>query len=190
VVVDCDTLVGRRGNRTGVSGVYSGVRQPVDSADARAFYASSYARLVSTVALVSGNRADAEEVVQEAFLRLLPRWSRVSGYEDPEAWIRTVAFRLLSNRARGARRAVAALSRRPPEEREQGPGPEGLDVRRALRSLPLPQRQVIVLHYFVDLPVEAVATELGIPPGTVKSRLARARTALAPLLAEDVTDHA
>jgi RNA polymerase sigma-70 factor (ECF subfamily) len=49
---------------------------------------------------------------------------------------------------------------------------------------------VVVLHYFVDLSVDAVALELGIAAGTVKSRLARARAALAPLLSEDVTDHA
>jgi RNA polymerase sigma-70 factor (ECF subfamily) len=166
------------------------VGDPSDSAEARAFYAGSYARLVSTVALASGSRADAEEVVQEAFLRLLPRWSKVSGYDDPEAWVRTVAFRLLSNRARGARRALAALGRRPADEPDDGPGPEGLDLRRALRSLPMPQRQVVVLHYLLDLPVEEIATQLGVPTGTVKSRLSRARTALAPLLAEDVTDHA
>src|SRR3954469_9349091 len=97
---------------------------PPDSADARAFYAGTYRRLVSTVALAAGSRADAEEVVQEAFLRLLPRWSKISGYDDPEAWVRTVAFRLLSNRARGARRAVLALARRPAEGPDQGLGAE------------------------------------------------------------------
>jgi DNA-directed RNA polymerase specialized sigma24 family protein len=45
---------------------------------------------------------------------------------------------------------------------------------------------VIVLHYLLDLSVEQVATELGVPPGTVKSRLSRARTALAPLLSEEI----
>jgi RNA polymerase sigma-70 factor (ECF subfamily) len=164
--------------------------RPEDAADARDFYVGCYSRLVSTLALAAGSRADAEELVQEAFARLLPRWSRVSTYEDPEAWVRMVAFRLLSNRSRGARRAFAALGRRPPVPPEPGPGPEGLDLRRALAALPLPQRQVVVLHYFLDLPVDSVAAELGVAPGTVKSRLSRARGALAPLLIEDVSGHA
>lgn len=166
------------------------MKQPAGAAEARELYAGCYSRLVATLALAAGNRADAEEVVQEAFVRLLPRWSRISGYDDPEAWVRMVAFRLLANRSRGARRAVAALSRRPPVPADPGSAAEGLDLRRALAALPLPQRQVVVLHYFVDRSVDEIAHELGVAPGTVKSRLARARSALAPLLAEDVTDHA
>ena len=53
----------------------------------------------------------------------------------------------------------------------------------ALRGLPVAQRKVVVLHHLLDLPVEQVAAELGVPTGTVKSRLARARGALAAQLA-------
>jgi RNA polymerase sigma factor (sigma-70 family) len=53
----------------------------------------------------------------------------------------------------------------------------------ALRALPVAQRKVVVLHHLLDLPVEQVAAELGVPTGTVKSRLARARISLAARLA-------
>ena len=54
----------------------------------------------------------------------------------------------------------------------------------ALKSLPLPFRQVLVLHYLADLPVERIAGEFGIAVGTAKSRLARARQALARQLVD------
>ena len=55
----------------------------------------------------------------------------------------------------------------------------------ALRALPMAQRKVVVLHHLLDLPVDQVAVELGVPVGTVKSRLARARGALATRLAPE-----
>ena len=60
---------------------------------------------------------------------------------------------------------------------------------RALAALPAAQRAVVVLHR-LGLDTEAIARELDIPHGTAKSRLARARATLAPLLRQDVTDHA
>ena len=61
----------------------------------------------------------------------------------------------------------------------------------ALHALPEQQRHVIALHYLADLPVEQIATELGVPTGTVKSRLSRGRHALASTLtrAEGAVDH-
>lgn len=150
-------------------------------------YVATYARLVGILALAARDRAEAHDVVQEAFARLLPRWSTVGRYDDPEAWVRRVAFRLLSNRWRKARRLVlggTASGAVPP------PDSDGVDVSRALAELSLEQRQVVVLHHLLDLSVAETAAELGVPEGTVKSRLHRARAALAPLLAEEVSDHA
>ncbi|MCI0688209.1 MAG: hypothetical protein L0Y54_13375 [Sporichthyaceae bacterium] len=62
-----------------------------------------------------------------------------------------------------------------------------IDVRRALATLPLVQRQAVVLHHLLDPPVAEIAAELGRPVGTVQSRLSRAREALAQLLGEEVT---
>jgi RNA polymerase sigma-70 factor (ECF subfamily) len=150
-------------------------------------YRASYARLVGTVALAAGSRAEAEECVQEAFIRLLSHWPRVSAYEAPEAWVRTVAVRLLSNRRRKARNALRALVRQGPPRAAPAPEGDRVDIVRALRRLPLPQRQVVVLHHLAGLSVDEVAGALGVAAGTVKSRLSRARGALAPLLSEETT---
>jgi RNA polymerase sigma-70 factor (ECF subfamily) len=63
--------------------------------------------------------------------------------------------------------------------------PDLIDLRDALAALPLGQRQVIVLHHLVGLPVEEVACELRLATGTVKSRLARGRAAMASTLRLD-----
>ena len=168
-----------------------GVRsRPESELELRDFYAATYSRLVGTLALAAGSRGEAEDVVQEAFIRLIARWAAVRVYDDPEAWVRLVAFRLLSNRLRRARTAATALLRMhsapavPASDRDQS------DLVAALRALPLAQRQVVVLHHLYDLPVDEVAHQLGISSGTAKSRLSRARAALAPLLQIREDDHA
>lgn len=144
-------------------------------------------RLIGLLTAVAGSRADAEEVAQEAFVRLLQRWPRIRTYDDPEAWLRTVAVRTMVDRHR--RRSVASLGlRRLQHETEQAAGPPdatGVDVDRALAQLSVAQRAVVLLHHLHDLPVDEVASALRLPVGTVKSRLSRARAALAPLLADD-----
>jgi len=153
--------------------------------DVAHLYAACYSRLVSIVAVAAGNRGDAEEAVQEAFVRLLRHWPAVSRYQDPEAWVRRVAFRLLSNRMRKTRNGVRATFRLGLTTKTTEPSPDRVDVAQALKSLPLAQRQAVVLHHLVGLDVAQVAATLGVPVGTVKSRLGRARAALAPLLAEE-----
>jgi RNA polymerase sigma-70 factor (ECF subfamily) len=175
------------GGLTGVRGVKA---QPGEDQELRDFYAGTYARLVGTLTLAAGNRAEAEEVVQEAFVRLLARWDAVRRYDDPESWVRLVAFRLLSNRLRRARNAAAALLRVRSAPAGSPPADDPVDVLSALRSLPLAQREVVVLHHMLDLSVETIAHQLGISTGTVKSRLARARASLAPLLLIEEDEHA
>ncbi len=153
----------------------------------RELYAASYARLVGVLALALDGRQEAEDVVQEAFARLVPRWAAVSGYDDPEAWVRQVAFRLASNRRRKLRNGVAAVRRHGAALPVAAPSADGVDVRRALATLPEGQRHAVVLHHLVGLDVAAVAATLDVPVGTVKSRLSRARVALAPLLQEEIS---
>jgi RNA polymerase sigma-70 factor, ECF subfamily len=144
-----------------------------------AFYAASYARLVGQLYAITGDRQEAEDVVQEAFARALDRWSRLRAYDVPEAWVRRVAVNLASQ---GLRR----MRRRPwlgPPPASPDPSVDGLVIAQALRALSLPHRQVLVLHHAVGLPVEDVAYQLGVPVGTAKARLARARAAFARHLA-------
>ena len=144
-------------------------------------YLANYGRLVAQLYAVTGSLAEAEDAVQEAFARASVRWRRIGGYDSPEAWVRRVAFNVAFTSMRRARRVVELLARTPPAPPLAA---ETLEVVEALRALPLSFRQVLALHYLADLPVERVAGELGIAVGTAKSRLARAREALARQLVD------
>jgi RNA polymerase sigma-70 factor (ECF subfamily) len=158
---------------------------PVADDGFAAFYASSYRRLLGQLFAVTGDLAEAENVLQEAYARAFTRWSRVRGYDRPEAWVRRVALNLAAMADRSLRRRARALLRLGPPPVVPELSPELLDLRDALAALPLGQRQVIVLHHLVGLPVEEVARELRLVPGTVKSRLARGRAAMAGSLQPD-----
>jgi len=149
------------------------------------FAAASYHRLLGQLFAVTGDLAEAENVLQEAYVRAFARWSQVRAYDRPEAWVRRVALNLAAMAARRLRRRAAALLRVGPPPAVPELSPEFLDLHNALRALPLGQRHVIVLHHLVGLPVEEVARELRVPTGTVKSRLARGRRALADVLDTD-----
>jgi len=147
------------------------------------FYVTSRQHVLRQLTAITADREQAMDVVQEAYLRAFQRWDRVGRLDDPEAWVRQVAWRLAMSRWRHLRVARAALPRlaRP----AVAPTPEledAMDVRAALARLPVGQRLVLVLHEMCDLSVEQVATETGLSTGTVKSRLARGRAALATLL--------
>jgi RNA polymerase sigma factor (sigma-70 family) len=154
----------------------------------RELYASSYQRLVGVVGAIAGDQYEAEEAVQDAFVRLMGKWDRVAHYDDPEAWVRKVALGCVSNRRRKAVNGIRASLRLGRAADVPEPTGDALDLRRALAALPTQQREVIVLQH-IGLDVAAIAQLLEIPTGTVKSRLSRARAALAPILREDVTDH-
>jgi RNA polymerase sigma-70 factor (ECF subfamily) len=147
------------------------------------FYASNYGRLVVQLYAVTGNLPDAEDAVQEAFARASVHWGRVRAYELPEAWVRRVALNVAFTGLRRARRVMEVLTRAEPPPPPPLPSATG-ELVEALGKLPLHFRQVLVLHYLAELPVERVAGELGIAVGTAKSRLARARDALARQLVD------
>lgn len=151
-------------------------------------YQDSYRRLVLTAYALLRDMGEAEEVTQEAFAVAYGRQGRVSRADSPEAWIRKVVVNL----ARRRWRRRATLDRILHREIEQGP-PDGvgehLDLHAAIRALGHEYQAAVVLHYLADLPVDEVASILDIPVGTVKSRLSRARAALAAQLrTEEVQD--
>jgi hypothetical protein len=100
-------------------------------------YAVCCGRLVAVVAVAAGSRGETEECVQEAFVRLLHHWGKASQYEDPEAWARAVAFRLLSDRRRKTRNGLRALLRSQRSTPTPGPTGDRVEVMRALAHLPL-----------------------------------------------------
>lgn len=166
-----------------------GVRAPTgDSADFDAFYTTAVRRVVLFLYAACGDRAEAQDIAQEAFARAWQHWPKVTRYDDPEAWVRKVAWRLLVNRWRGLRRRLTALARLgPPPAAATGPSPDRVAVLDALAHLPQPQRRVIALHYLLDMSVQDIADSTGSPPGTVKAQLSRARTTLAGLLDDKET---
>jgi predicted RNA polymerase sigma factor len=113
---------------------------------------------------------------REAFVRAAARWGRVGAYDLPEAGVRRVAIRLACNELRRVRRGLSALLRLRLIQQD-GPSEDRPALVTALRDLPLRYRQVLVLHYLADLPVQQVAAELGLPQGTVATQLAGADAA-------------
>ncbi len=148
----------------------------------------SYRRLVVQLYGVVGNLSEAEDLVQEAFVRASAAGGRFRRVDNPEAWLRRTAINLHRNRWRKLRN----FHRVRPQLEAPPPDPPGLDehvtVIQALRQLPEPQREVLALHYLADQQVAQIAELLGVAEGTVKSRLMRGREALAALLSEE-EDH-
>ena len=147
-------------------------------------YHACYRRLVAQLFAFTDDVTEAQDVVQEAFARALARPRAFADVDNPEAWLRTVAINLVRRRWRRRKLLDTILLRERPVQRlaEPGPEPDRTDLHGALAALPHHYREVVVLHYLADLPVDAIAELLSVPVGTVKSRLSRARTALAARL--------
>ena len=158
------------------------------SVEFQEFYEASYGRTVAMLAAIVGSRAEAEDIAQEAYARALARWTLLRGYQMPDAWVRKVALRLAIDSGRRHRRRLAAeaklAAQRHPDEPSPGDDLQFGRLGAALLALPLRERQVLVLHYVADLPVDAIAREFGLPPGTVKTRLVAGRRHLEARLAE------
>jgi RNA polymerase sigma-70 factor (ECF subfamily) len=148
------------------------------SDDLRSFYDTHYRGVLGAVTLVTGSRPAAEDVVHEALARA---WERGGdGIERLDRWVLTVALNLARNRWRKVRREVGG---RNIDETVAAADGESVDLHRALRALPARQREVVVLHYLLDMPVVEVAELLGLSTGGVKHALFRARRSLARALA-------
>lgn len=156
--------------------------------DLDAFVAQEYPKVVAAVGLITGNRQDAADAVQDALVGYLQK-PPSRPVENIAAWITVVA----SNRMRDKQRSRAAEARAlarvglDDETTEDALGGLDVDVARALGQLPPQQKQVCVLHYLLDQSVETIAEGLGVSEGTVKTQLHRARKALAARLRRE--DH-
>ncbi|QCX26310.1 SigE family RNA polymerase sigma factor [Nocardioides jishulii] len=159
-----------------------------DEVVARLFEAA-YRRLVLQLLGVCGDLTEAEEVVQEAFVRAVARGRRFQELDNPEAWLRTVAVNQARSRQRRRKLGEALHLARGRESRPvsdlSDASTDRVVLLAAMQQLPTTQREAIALHHLADLPVAEVAQTLGVPVGTVKARLSRGRTALATLLGDD-----
>ena len=135
---------------------------------------------------VLGNSADAEEVAQEAFLRAYQRYDSLREPSRFRAWVNRIAFRLALNRQRGTRRQLTRDSAwHNTGSGDTLDGTQNADqrilldqLRRRIEALPEKLRRVLQLSIVEDMDATDVAAILGIPPGTVRSRLHTARKLL------------
>ena len=154
--------------------------------DFDSYIRESSPRLMRVAWLLAGSVPAAEDLLQTAYAKVLPRWGKIGAYDDPDAYVRRV---LLNTRASGWRRSqresvVAVL----PEITAQDAFGVVEDVDRLVRALAKlgpRQRKVIVLRYYADLSEAEVADALGISTGTVKSQASRGLTNLRSVLIAD-----
>lgn len=156
--------------------------------DFDAFYLGSRRRLTVQLYALTGDWEEAQDCVQEAFAKAWAQRRTIDQLDQPEAWVRKVAYRMAVSRWRRA-----ATARRPADRavalptESLAPSADHVALVAALRRLPEAQRRALVLHHLVDLPVATVAAETGVSEGTVKARLSRGRAALAALMSDDPT---
>lgn len=152
------------------------------------FFTAEYPHVVRLLGVVVRDRGTAEELAQEAFLRLHRHWPKVRRFDNPEAWVRRVALnRAFSWRRREARRPGLELAAAGPPATVADRTDEQLDVLRAVRSLPPRDRALVALYHLEDRPLDEVASVLGITPGAAKVALHRARRRLAADLSREMT---
>ncbi|GAA0570518.1 SigE family RNA polymerase sigma factor [Paractinoplanes ferrugineus] len=156
-----------------------------DAEDFDAFYAMSSRRVLAHVSMMVGSQAEAEDAVAEAYLRAWNRWSKINSYENPEAWVRQVAYRQAVSTWRKAVNRRHAHRRDDADQHVAALSPDHVAIVAALRRIPPDQRRVIVLHHLVGLSVAEIHQETGIPAGTVTTWLARGRRAMAAFLSDE-----
>lgn len=143
------------------------------------FMRARYDALARSAYLLLGDRGLAEDLVQAALLKTYEAWGSLRAIEAAEAFTRTTMIRLAGRQFRRRWRQeipaaeFGALTARTPRADHQQEVPSAMDVRAALRGLPIAQRAVLVLRYFDDLTEAQTAAVLGCSVGTVKSRANR-----------------
>lgn len=138
-----------------------------------AFYARYHDRVYDALALTLDDPELAADCAQDAMVRAYQRWSSMDPARNPAGWLYRVGLNVARSRWRRLRREVLG---RIGERVDPQPAPRSLDpqLERALAALPVDQRAVVVLRFWLDWSVGDVAEALGVAPGTVKSRQSRA----------------
>lgn len=143
-----------------------------------AFFEAEHDRLFRALCLITGNRHEAEEVMQDAFLSLWERWDRVGSLEDPVGYLYRTAMNGFRKRYR---RAAVALKKALVSARRE-PDFEAVEARdlvvKALGTLTPRQRACIVLTDLLDYSSEEAGVILGVSASTVRVLTSRARAAM------------
>ena len=142
------------------------------------FFAERHPRLLRALFLVTGNRHEADELAQDAFLRVWERWDRVRSLEDPTGYLYRTAMNQFRSRYR---RAVRAARRGVSVAAEPDPFAAADDRRvmvQALATLTPRQRLALVLTEFLGYSSEEAAGMLGVKAPTIRALASQARSAL------------
>ena len=147
-------------------------------------------KLLSHATRLLGNREEARDIVQEAWVEIFRSLGKLRDERAFPAWAHRIVTRRVAKFIDGARRRrqlageVAQTARQPNTAQNEAErlSPDAQAVRRAIQDLPPEQRATISLFYLEDMSVAEVAVALDAPPGTIKTRLMHARAKLAKAL--------
>jgi RNA polymerase sigma-70 factor (sigma-E family) len=145
------------------------------------FVAARSAALFRSALVLTGNREAAEDLVQETLERVCRKWRTIAAKDAPDAYVRRIMVNLANDRGRRFRRTALLVSPVPHQDTgdravsgdEYGRVDSRDQLVRALQSLPMRMRTVVVLRYFHDLSDTEIAADLRISQSTVRSQLAR-----------------
>jgi len=157
----------------------------VKEAAVTALYHEHALSLIRLAHIMLGSRAGAEDIVHDAFCGLYRRWEHLTDPGNALGYVRSSVLNGCRTALRRSRLADLTRSYQPAAASAEAAalsGEERREVVRALRRLPERQREVLVLRYYLDLPDEQIAADLGIRPSTVRSTRHRALAALERLL--------
>jgi RNA polymerase sigma-70 factor, ECF subfamily len=149
-----------------------------DTPEFEVFFEIEHGRLFGTLCLATGDASEAEELMQEAFLKLWEHWDQVQTHPDPRGYLYRTAFNLHRNRLR---RAVRAARRMVMPARSEDPFAELVQretLIRALRALSPRQRAALVLTELLDMTSQEAAEVLEVRPSTVRALATQGRAAL------------
>jgi RNA polymerase sigma-70 factor, ECF subfamily len=151
---------------------------PDDVSSFEQFFETYAPVLYRRLCIVTGDRYEAEELMQDAFLKILERWDRVRGLDDPEGYLYRTALNLFRKRLRRAAVAVRRRVHADPDPDEFARSDDRLTVGQALRQLTPRQRAVLVLTELVGYSTVEAAGILRVRPGTVRALAFQGRAAL------------
>jgi RNA polymerase sigma factor (sigma-70 family) len=149
-----------------------------------AFFEAEYERLFGTMCLVVDDRSDAEDVAQEAFLRVWVRWERVATTTSPRGYLYQTAFNVFRNRLRATRRAPRGFLASGVDPDPTRVVDDRTTVLGALRALPPRSRAAVVLTELLGFSSEEAGRMLGVKASTARSLATHARTELRRQLGE------
>lgn len=134
-----------------------------------AFYDAQSQTLFRRLWLVTGNRSEAEELMQDAFLKVWERWERVGAMDDPVGYLYRTAMNLFRKRYRRAVLAIRRTIGLAPSRDDFADADDRETIRQLLSTLPARQRAALVLTELLDFSADEAGRALGVQASTVRS---------------------